>query len=137
MQHLFQREILLNGMDKERLYFIDEPVLSLFIGLYYNELNFVLSSLSLALLLKEGWQFNLIEAAKTFKKTGNDNMDSCKSQKLSQKLLFPKVYLTSFKRQRHICFVITYDIHVPLKCPLILTETLRLFNFATTKNIYW
>lgn len=68
MQHLFQREILLNGMDKERLYFIDEPVLSLFIGLYYNELNFVLSSLSLALLLKEGWQFNLIEAAKTFLK---------------------------------------------------------------------
>lgn len=36
VQHLFQREILLNGMDKKRLHFIDELVLSLFIGLYYN-----------------------------------------------------------------------------------------------------
>lgn len=37
VQHLFQREILLNGMDKERFYFVDELVLSLFIGLYCNE----------------------------------------------------------------------------------------------------
>lgn len=37
VQHLFQREILLNGMEKERFYFVDELVLSLFIGLYYNE----------------------------------------------------------------------------------------------------